>query len=394
MTYDDNTTIPTRNRRGRVVVLLLLIAVTALILGIFIKRGVFEKENTVGNSMGNIRNYGYATYQKGWIYYVAPTDDNIKSVGVFKSRIDGNSKKQLKPEDWKDNWNVMSLNVVGDYIYFITTEAKSTTSDNNEETVNSDSIDNRIYKMKIDGTELTLLNDNEFNDESYSIYVVNDKIYYIGSDLNIYSMDLNGENRVALGNKQTGFLGVNDKYILYNDYPETITEQTTNKDFITYIMDLDGNNIRTVNGKKLTSACMIDDYIYYTNENKYLCKVKVDGSDDQVLVEKATYNLTSSKNYLYFFTYKDEANKDFTVCLTRVSPSGNNLNIIKELDKYSQFLNIVKESAFYMDSVENHGYIYLYNHNDGKKYELYSVDYNNITDSSSGTTSILNTVNN
>ena len=44
-----------------------------------------------------------------------------------------------------------------------------------------------------------------------------DKIYYIGNDLNIYSMDLDGGNRTALSNKKSGFLGVSENYILYND---------------------------------------------------------------------------------------------------------------------------------------------------------------------------------
>lgn len=388
MSSHENTN---SQRIRRILFILVILAVIALIIGILNNRGTFEKKNIVGNSMGNIRNYGYAAYQKGWVYYVAPTDDDVNHVGLFVSRVDGNSKKQLKPEGWKDEWNVMSLNVVDDYIYFITIETNKSISTNNEDAINDDSIDNKIYRMKLDGSDLQLLNDNEFYNESYGIYVVKDKIYYIGNDLNIYSMDLDGGNRTALSNKKSGFLGVSENYILYNDYPETITEETTNKDYITYIMNLDGSDSHSINGKKLTSACILGDYIFYTNEDKYLCKVKIDGSEDQVIVEKATYNLTCSNNYLYFFTYKDEAKSDFTVCISRVSPSGNNLNNIKELSRYSQFLNVVNDSAFYMDSVDGHGYIYLYNHNKDKLYELYTVDYNNITDSSSNTNSIVDT---
>ena len=370
------------NRRGIIIVTIIVLTVVALILGILINRGVFEKSNYVGNSIGNIRNYGYATYQKGWIYYVAPSDGKIENVGVFKSRIDGTAKKELKPEGWQNGWNVMSLNVVGDYIYFIVTQKNNNTSTNNSEAISQDAIDNKIYKMKIDGTELTLINDNDFYDESYEIYVIKDKIYYIGKDINIYSMDLNGENRVAISKNMTGFLAINDKYILYNDYPQVITEETTNKDYVTYIMNLDGSDSHEVNGKKLVSACFIDDYIYYTNDKKYLCRVKVDGSSDEVLVEKQVYNLNASDNYLYFFSYKDENNNDFTVCLSRVSKDGKGLENIKELKRYSQFLDIVKENAFYMDSADGYGYIYLYNHNKKANYELFKLNYNDITDSS------------
>lgn len=370
------------NKRGIIIIAAIVVAVIALVLVVLVNRGVFEKNNVIGNSIGNVRNYGYATYQKGWVYYVAPSDGKIENVGIFKSRLDGTAKKELKPEGWEKGWNVMSLNAVGDYIYFIATQKNNTTATNNSEAINQDAIDNKIYKMKIDGTDLTLINDNDFYDESYEIYVVGDKIYYIGKDINIYSMDLNGENRVALSKSMTGFLAINENYILYNDYPEVITEETTNKDYVTYIMNLDGTDSHEVNGKKLVSACIIDDYIYYTDDNKYLCKVRVDGTDDEVLVKKQVYNLNASDKYLYFYCYKNEEENDFTVCLTRVAKDGSGLNNIKELKRYSQFLDIVKDCAFYMDSADGYGYIYLYNHNKGTNYELFKVDYNNITDSS------------
>ena len=148
------------SRRGIIVVVLIILAVISLVLSIFIRNGLFEKNNTMGNSYTNIRNFGYAAYQKGWLYYVAPTDDSISNVGIFKSRINGKSKKHLKPDGWKDSWNVMSLNVVGDYIYFITTEKMEVVADTNSDTIEKDNIDNRIYKMKIDGTDLKLINDN------------------------------------------------------------------------------------------------------------------------------------------------------------------------------------------------------------------------------------------
>ncbi len=372
------------SRRGIIIVTVIILAVISLVLSIFIRNGLFEKNNIMGNSYTNIRNFGYAAYQKGWLYYVSPTDDSISNVGIFKSRINGKSKKLLKPEGWKDSWNVMSLNVVGDYIYFITTEKMEVVADTNSDTIEKDNIDNRIYKMKIDGTDLKLINDNDFYYESYGISVVNDKIYYIGNDINIYSMDLNGENRTALSNKATGYLAINEKYILYNDYPQEITESTTNNDMVTYIMNIDGSEPHVVNGKKLVSACIIGDYIYYTNDDKYLCKVKLDGSDDTVLVEKGAYNLTHSDKFLYYFTYKDVNNNDFTVCLNRVSLNDNKETVLKELSNYSQFLNVVKDNAFYMDSKDGYGYINIFDYQKGTTTELFKIDYKNITDSSVG----------
>ena len=52
-----------------------------------------------------------------------------------------------------------------------------------------------------------------------NIYVVNDRIYYIGENYNVYSMDLFGGDRNLVSDNKTGFIGITNKYIIYNDYP-------------------------------------------------------------------------------------------------------------------------------------------------------------------------------
>ena len=56
--------------------------------------GAYAMRDIPGNTIGNIRNYGYATEQDGWIYYLAPNEESTQ-VGIFKIRNNGQDKQQL-----------------------------------------------------------------------------------------------------------------------------------------------------------------------------------------------------------------------------------------------------------------------------------------------------------
>ena len=70
------------------------------------------------------------------------------------------------------------------------------------------------------------------------MYVVNNSIYYSGTDLKIYKMGLDGQNRELVSDTKTGYLGITDKYILYN------VKADIEEEYVTYIMDIDGKNQR------------------------------------------------------------------------------------------------------------------------------------------------------
>ena len=66
--------------------------------------------------------------------------------------------------------------------------------------------------------KISVINDNEFHDYCYEMYVVNDRIYYIGEDVNVYSMDLEGGDRQRVLGKERGYVAITEDYIIYNDY--------------------------------------------------------------------------------------------------------------------------------------------------------------------------------
>lgn len=332
----------------------------AIVLVICLIFGVMATKGGVGNTIGNIRNYGYSTTDGKYIYYLAPNEDST-AVGIFKIKKDGKGEpKQLFMEDM----DVISINVYNGYLYFIGVSPDAYTEE--------DELNNKIYKMKTNGDKLTVINDNEFNNDCYEIYVIDGSIYYIGTDNNIYKMSLNGTDRTLVAENATGYLGVTEKYIIYN------VETSGAEDYTTYIMDIDGTNQRPIlEGKRLYSVNIEKDYVYYTNVDKQICRTKIDSGEEELLVDTTAYNMNLKDNYIYFLNYKDAANSDYTVCLYKVKTDGSEKEAtsIKELDTYSSFINVVGDWVVYMDSNDSEGFINLVKNDGSDTVCVYLLDY-------------------
>ena len=319
----------------------------------------------VGNTIGNIRNYGYATEDGGWIYYLSPNEDSSE-IGIFRIRNNGKDKQQL----YMSELDIVSLNVYNGYVYFIGTATETYLED--------DKYDNKIYRMRTDGKDLEVLNDNELNNECYEIYVVNDNIYYIGLKAEICKMDLDGANKTVVVDNGTGYLGITDKYIIYNN----MTSET-DTDYVTYIMNLDGTNAKPIiEGKRLYSVNIEGKYIYYSDTNKKLYKTEIGSNVEETVYENIeTYNLNTRDGYAYYLNYLDAENADYTVCLFRVKLDGSTQNPekLKEMDTYSSFIDVVGDWVIYMDSSDEAGVIKLIDKNgSGEEVELYRLDYASI----------------
>lgn len=339
---------------------IIVIVVVAIALVICLVIGSLLSKKGVGNTIGNIRNYGYATINGNYIYYLAPNEDST-AVGIFKIKKDGTGEsKQLFMEDM----DVVSINVYNGYVYFI--------GIGSDEYTEEDELDNKIYRMKTNGDNLTVINDNEFNNDCYEIYLVNGYVYYIGTDNNIYKMALNGSDRTLVSNNETGYLGVTDKYIIYNEL------NSDESDYTTYIMNLDGTNQRPIiDSERLYSVNIDGDYVYYTNIDKQICKTKIDSGESEVLLDTTAYNMNLYGDYIYFLNYKDLENEDYTVCLYKIKTDGSEKEAtsIKELDTYSSFINIIGDWVIYLDSNQTEGFINLVKTDGSSEVCLYLLDY-------------------
>lgn len=193
-----------RNKWNVILVIAIIILVIAIVLELTIgfstiKHAFFRLigvELKEGNTIGNINNYGYVAEDNDYIYYMCPNDDG-RYVGISKvSKKDITSEKHTRLIE--GSWEMTSINSYGDYIYFVTLNENQI--DENDE--NADEVDNKIHRVNKNGNQKDeVLNDNEFNNLSYKIAVVDGKIYYIGEDECIWYMDLDGKNKTRLNEK-------------------------------------------------------------------------------------------------------------------------------------------------------------------------------------------------
>ncbi|MBQ7409796.1 MAG: DUF5050 domain-containing protein [Clostridia bacterium] len=361
-----------KNKKKNDLVSVLFIAIILLLAigGAFIISHLFTQGSSEGNTIGNIRNYGYAVEDGNWIYYLAPNEDSSQ-IGIFKVKSNGKGQELL----YMSEIDIVSLNVYKNYIYFIGSGVEKYTE--------TDELDNKIYRIKKDGSELEVLNDNEINNDCYEIYVIDDSIYYIGLNAEICKMDLNGSNKTVVADNGTGYLGINEDYIIYNKTKVESAESSESEgstEFVTYIMNRDGSNQRPIiEGKRLYSVNIEENTIYYSDIDKKIYKTEIDSNEEQLLYgDLEAYNLNTSKGYAYYLDYLDPENEDYTVCIYRVKLDGSTEapELIKKLDTYSSFIDVVGKWVIYMDSNSEAGFINLVSV-DGKDevVQLYYLDY-------------------
>jgi hypothetical protein len=297
-------------------------------------------------------------------------NENGRYVGISKvkkSDLSGKAERLVEGE-----WELTSINVYGDYVYFVTL-VQNDTDDDDE---NADEVDNQIHRVKKDGTNHEIINDNEFNNYSYKIAVVDNKVYYIGDDECIWYMNLNGSEKTRLNENASGFDWVSDKYILYNMYSQDEEAGTTTT--ITYIMDRDGKNSREVTGERLYSSVLYDDYIYYLTNNRYLHRVTIDGKDDEMLSSAIMYNLNVTKNGVFYLAYYYNSDGDAEgLAVYRMDLDGKNAKQLYKLSEESNSLCVLKDWIFYLDSDSDQGRMELLSFDGNTRQVLYKLDYSN-----------------
>jgi len=277
--------------------------------------------------------------------------------------VDGTGKGKLLETDRY----LISLNYYDGYVYFISTSDEANSAE--------DEKDNRIYRINTNG-DLTpeIVNDNKFNNDCLEIYIIKGELYFIGEDMNIYKINLKSFETSLVCDNKTGYIGINEKYILFN---KVVNEETY--ECVTYIMSLDGKDARPViDGQRIYSVAISDDdYIYYTNTDKKLFRVKIDSNKPEVVSDVTAYNMNLYGKYIYFYNYKDEANQDFSVCIYRVRAGKNKSpKLIKEINTFSAFLDVAGGRLMYTDGENARGFInFLDVSNIDNAFRGYEINY-------------------
>lgn len=370
---------PNRANKGIIfAIVVVIILIVCVIIELFtdffsksffkIRRDYLKSKGLIsleGNTIGNIRNHGYVVSDDEYLYYMCP-NEKASGIGIRRLRKDNLSGK---PEVLiEDVWEITGLNYLDGYIYFVTFATP-------EASVNEDDIDNKIHKMKVDGTEHSIINDNEFNNKNYEIYAIDDKIYYIGVDESIYYMNLDGSNKTRLNDNKSGYVGITKDYIFFNKV-ESINEENGEVDFTTYMMNIDGTNEHPIiEDSKVYNINVVNDYIYYVDENRHLFRINTDGTDIKMISEETAYNLNVSEDGIYYMNYYKVDGVVAGIAVYRMDLDGQNITQLAKLDNYSENLGEFDDWLFITDNNDREGKFILISKDGKQTITLYRLDF-------------------
>lgn len=184
--------------------------------------------------------------------------------GIYKIKIDGTVEQKLC-----DNSGI-GIIVANDWVYF-----KS----------------QGVYRVKTDGTELEQIFDIA---KSGTLRIVDDKIYYCLE----YKMDLDGSNCEQIYDKNAASgvtINVVDGWIYFFDC------DLNNKGHI-YKMKTDGSDLQSIFDGRADYMIVDGDWIYFQNyyEDRALYKMKKDGSDLQLILDQGISALNVVDNWIYY----------------------------------------------------------------------------------------------
>ncbi|HCL02432.1 MAG TPA: hypothetical protein DHW61_08455 [Lachnoclostridium phytofermentans] len=239
---------------------------------------IYYNENTknrIGNTFSNITNGGYVTEQSDYMYYCNQNED--KPI-IFREKLDGTDKIALV------NFHGSSLNVVGDYLYYVN---------------NSDN--NKIYQTKIDGSNTVVISTDTY---AY-LQVYNNELYarQSGTKNALVKMDLEGNDERILSNELIDLFTICDDIIVC-----ITTSKNVNyggRKILLY--NLDGTLIKDLQITTYNILGIVDDDLYYIDMEDEVCKkINVDTEVKVTISGKNKIQSINIKdNILYLSNYSD-----------------------------------------------------------------------------------------
>ena len=207
-------------------------------------------------------------YSNGWIYY------NSYNGNLQKIKGDGSEKTVLSTLD--THKGVSELVVDGEYIYFT-----------------CGNVGNDIRKIKIDGTDETLLTHTEV---VYNLSVKDGWVYYTNNYLEnaLYKIKADGTEKTKVSEAKVYSFVIQDNYMYY-----------TNSSGINR-MNLDGTNILTITPSGHGDIKILGNWIYYLNSaDSKIYKIKTDGSNETKLNDASASDYFISDEWIYYLNKKD-----------------------------------------------------------------------------------------
>lgn len=289
-----------------------------------------ENKNLMGNTNGNLVNGGRVAISGEWIYYSLLD-------GIHRMKTDGTEKEIIY--SWETNTNPSPLCIVGDWIYYKRFRPYKIKIDGSEQQQISEFeyigsfnvIDDWMYfgseyKMKTDGSNVQQINEKNCASGN-TVNIVDGWVYYYdidneGND-SIFKFKIDGTDKQKIYSGRTDHMVVDGEWIYYEEYDS--------KDL--YKMKIDGSeNQLIVEEDKILSLNVDGDWIYYGGSDesgtRSLCKIKTDGSDKQVLYADNAIDIWIIDDWIYY-----SINGDSMETLYRIRTDGSDRQVISGGEK-------------------------------------------------------------
>ena len=209
----------------------------------------------------------------------------VRTFGVYRSKLDGSDSTCLV----KDGCITMQL--VGDYLYYQRYNNKDFT---------------KFHKIKTDKSEDILVSDSIINPAACH----NGIIYHNGTETDhyLYAFDTRTDSSTAIMEGNIWYPVYYQGYIYYMDL---------SSDYSLCRYSLSDSTVEMLTTDRVDAFNVGGSYIYYQKnekDNNALMRMKLDGSNPEVVAEGVYTDIHMTSNYVYFKDFFDEITIYHTPC--------------------------------------------------------------------------------
>ncbi len=194
--------------------------------------------------------------------------------------------------------------------------------------------DHRIYKIGIDGSNRTQVND----DYSRGLNVIGDWIYYVSSG-DVFKIRSDGSERTQITREipTTHFVSVVGDWVYY----------TVNPGSKVHRIRTDGSERTKLNDQDSTYMNVVDGWIYYYGRSgsmgsyteSGIYKLKIDGSEQHLISYDSPWQLHVVDDWIYFCNWNDDHR------VYRINSDGSNRTQISDIS--ADAINVAGNFVYY-----------------------------------------------
>lgn len=282
-------------------------------------------DSNEGNTTGNLRNGGFIVQKDDWLYYTK------NGTNIYKSKIDGTEETKLA-----DAKNCRSLNVIDDYLFYVTENDSKTAS---------------IFRIDISERTRTVFN-TTLEDEDKTAYpyvkIIGKHLYYSPNKKflskensyfynELYKIDVDRDTSEKVSGYYFSTLDIEDNYVYF----------TKSGDKKIRKMNTDGESEECISGCEGDILYVLNGWIYYKDVDGNTYKVKTDGTTKTKIADLSYSSIINGENVYYISPGQSNL---YQLHKTNINGTGDtSLNAYK-IDSFS----IVGDWIYYISNTNLH----------------------------------------